>query len=218
MSRDPGPRSAGLLLAAGGGSRFGGAKALASFRGEPLVRRVVRLLHDGGCAPVVVVLGAQADEVAAVLEGEPTIGCVRSVVAADWRTGMGASLRTGIEAVSGEPVDAVVIALVDQPLVGAEAIRRLRAAHAAGATAAVATYADQPRNPVLLDRAVWPEVAAAAGQDVGARSWLRAHPQQVVSVPCDGTGIPDDADVPADLRRLEQHHTPDSRRRAGPKG
>ncbi|MCG5440355.1 NTP transferase domain-containing protein, partial [Micromonospora foliorum] len=55
--------TAGLLLAAGAGRRFGRPKALVELDGEPLVRRAIRLLGDGGCAPVHVVLGAGADEV-----------------------------------------------------------------------------------------------------------------------------------------------------------
>ncbi|MGB8651298.1 MAG: nucleotidyltransferase family protein, partial [Mycobacteriales bacterium] len=72
-----------------------------------------------------------------------------------------------------------------------------------GAVAAVATYEGQPRNPVLLDRSTWVEVAAGAVGDVGARPWLRAHPDLVSRVPCDGTGTPSDIDTPADLARLE---------------
>jgi CTP:molybdopterin cytidylyltransferase MocA len=93
--------------------------------------------------------------------------------------------------------------LVDQPLVSAETLRRLGDAWRAGAVAAVATYDRKPRNPVVLDRSVWAEVRAAAVGDVGARDWLRSHPDQVVEVACDGTGDPADIDTPADLTAVE---------------
>lgn len=120
-----------------------------------------------------------------------------AVVAPDWDTGMAASLRAGL---AGLPGDACVVALADQPLVGPDAVRRL-VGLAGTVDAAVATYGGKPRNPVLLDRSVWPEVAALTG-DAGARSWLRAHPDRVREVPCDGTGSPDDVDTPEDLARV----------------
>lgn len=187
--------TAGLLLAAGSGSRFGGPKALVPFEGELFVERGQRLLREGGCDPVLVVVGAQADEVSASANW--------SVVAADWQTGMGASLRAGLAALADRDATAVVVVLADQPRVGPQSVARLIAAHDAGAVAAVATYGGQPRNPVLLARRIWAEVADLAVGDTGARPWLRAHPDLVVAVPCDGTGSPEDIDTPHDLAALE---------------
>jgi nicotine blue oxidoreductase len=192
---DPGDL-AGLVLAAGGGSRFGRPKALVRFAGEPLLARAVRTLSAGGCAPVVAVLGAGATEMGAALD------LPGAVVNADWAAGLGSSLRCGLSALPGS-VAAVVVALVDQPLVGAGAVFRLAAAWRGGAVAAVATYAGRQRNPVLLSRQVWPAVAAAAEGDAGAGPWLRAHAELVTPVPCDGTGSPCDIDTPEDLDRLE---------------
>ena len=182
---------AGLVLAAGGGSRMGRPKALLRLRGELLVERACRLLADGGCAPVLAVLGAGADEV-------PALAGVATVRNPDWASGMGSSLRAGL-AVVPEEAAAVVVTLVDTPLLGPEAVRRLAAAGRDGAEAAVATYGGQPGHPVLLARSVLPEVAAAATGDRGARPWLAAHPDRVRLVPCDGTGDPRDLDVPDDL-------------------
>ena len=187
------PAVSGVLLAAGAGRRMGGPKALVELGGEPLVRRGVRLLTDGGCDPVVVVVGAAAERVRPLCDG------ARVVEAAGWATGMAASLQAGLAAAVG---DACVVALVDQPGVTPAAVERLRAAHSGGAVAAVATYAGRPRNPVLLDRSVWAEVAAAAAGDEGARPWLRAHPQLVVQVDCTDVGSPDDVDTPQDLAAL----------------
>lgn len=185
----------GLVLAAGAGRRFGGPKALVELDGELLVDRAARILCDGGCDGVVVVIGAAADDV----RERTALADARFVVAPDWHLGQAASLRAGLDAVTAIGADAVVVALVDQPWVGAEAVRRLREAGEAGAEAAVATYDGQPRNPVLLARSVWEEVAAAAAGDVGARAWLRANPARVAAVACDGTGDPRDVDTPEDL-------------------
>lgn len=179
---------AGLLLAAGEGRRLGRPKALVEVDGQRLVDRAVATLAEGGCAPVVVVLGAAVGDVPGA----------RVVENPDWATGMGSSLRSGLAALP-ESVEAVVVALVDQPGVGPGAVARLREAYVGGAEAAVATYAGRPRNPVLLGRAVWDEVAALATGDTGARAWLRVHPDRVTSVPCDDVATPDDIDTADDL-------------------
>jgi CTP:molybdopterin cytidylyltransferase MocA len=182
---------AGILLAAGGGSRLGRPKALVELGGESLARRGVRLLHDGGAAPIVLVTGAVAVDLPGVLAAHNP----------DWRSGMGSSLTAGLAMVP-QGSGAAVIALVDQPLVGPEAVRRLIAAYLAGARVAVAAYDGAPRNPVLLAREHWPEVATLAVGDAGARAFLRAHPELVTLVECGDTGSPDDLDTRADLRRL----------------
>jgi CTP:molybdopterin cytidylyltransferase MocA len=182
---------AGILLAAGGGSRLGRPKALVELGGESLARRGVRLLHEGGAAPIVVVTGAVAVDLPGVL----------TVHNPDWRSGMGSSLTAGLATVPQGP-GAAVIALVDQPLVGPEAVRRLIAAYLAGARVAVAGYGGAPRNPVLLAREHWPEVAGLAVGDAGARAFLRANPELVTLVECGDTGSPDDLDTRADLERL----------------
>ena len=187
------PRVAGVLLAAGSGSRLGQPKALVELGGSRLADRGVELLRAGGADPVVVVTGA----------APLTLPGVITVRNPDWASGMGSSLATGLRAVPGGCV-AAVVALVDQPLIGPAAVRRLIAAHAAGATVAVAAYQGRPRNPVLLAREHWPEVTALAAGDVGARPFLRAHPDLVTLVECADTGQPDDLDTPEDLARLSR--------------
>jgi CTP:molybdopterin cytidylyltransferase MocA len=180
-----------VLLAAGEGSRLGQPKALVEIGGEPLARRGVALLRDGGAAPIVVVTGAVAVDLPGVL----------AVHNPAWRSGMGSSLAAGLATVP-DSCHAAVIALVDQPLVGAEAVRRLIAAHAAGASVAVAAYDGAPRNPVLLAREHWAEVTALAVGDAGARPFLRAHQELVTLVECGDTGRPDDLDTRSDFDRL----------------
>ncbi|NBE99515.1 nucleotidyltransferase family protein [Nonomuraea sp. KC401] len=180
---------AGLLLAAGRGSRLGTPKALVEYAGERLVDRGVRLLDEGGCHPVVVVLGAATVQVrGAVTVRNP-----------GWASGMGSSLRVGLAALP-EEAESVVVALVDQPLIRAGAVRALIAS---GAGLAVATYGGRRRNPVLIGREHFAGVAELAEGDVGARAYVRAHPELVTEVPCDGHGDPADIDTPEDLHLLE---------------
>jgi CTP:molybdopterin cytidylyltransferase MocA len=179
---------AGLLLAAGRGARLGTPKALIEYEGELLVDRGVRLLEDGGCHPVVVVLGAATVQVRGAV-------AVRNP---DWSSGMGSSLRMGLAALPPE-APSVVVALVDQPFVTPAAVAALIAS---GGEVAVATYGGRRCNPVLLTRPHFAEVAELAVGDVGARPFLRRHPELVTEVPCDGMGSPLDIDTPEDLARL----------------
>jgi len=191
---------AGVLLAAGEGSRFGQPKALVELNGQTLAERGVGLLRAGGADPILVVTGA----IPLALDGTLTIDNPR------WRTGMGSSLRAALQALAeagrgpdiGPDVGAVVVALADQPLVGAETVARLIAAYRDGASVAVAAYHGQPRNPVLLARDHWPEVISTATGDQGARTFLRTRPELVTLVECGDTGRPDDIDTPADLARI----------------
>lgn len=181
----------GLLLAAGSGSRLGRPKALVELGGLTLAERGVALLRDGGAGPIVMVTGAADVDL-------PGVTAVRNP---DWQTGMGSSLRAGLAAL---PADsrAVVVALVDQPLIGPQTVRRLIAAFAGGAELAVAAYAGQRRNPVLIGRSYWPEVTAAARADLGAREFLRKRSDQITLVECGDIGRADDIDTPEDLRRI----------------
>jgi CTP:molybdopterin cytidylyltransferase MocA len=185
---------AGVLLAAGNGSRLGQPKALIELAGSTLAERGVALLGDGGADPVIVVTGAVPVEIPGVV----------AVHNRDWETGMGSSLATGLLALSNGDAEAAVIALADQPLVGAESVRRLIAAFRSGAAVAVAAYQGKPRNPVLIAREHWPAVLEAAAGDTGARPFLRAHPELVALIECGDTGRPDDVDTPEDLARVRR--------------
>jgi len=167
--------------------------------GQTLAERGIGMLRAGGADPVLIVTGAAQVGLGPEYQ-------VRTVRNDDWRTGMGSSLRAALRALAdpdaGPDVGAAVVALADQPLVGAEAVSRLIAAYQAGASVAVAAYDGRPRNPVLLAREHWPEVIAMATGDQGARAFLRARPDLVTLVECGDTGRPDDIDTPADLEHI----------------
>ncbi|MER6911928.1 nucleotidyltransferase family protein [Streptomyces sp. NPDC000594] len=190
---------AGLLLAAGGGRRLGGRpKALLPHRGAPLVEHAVRALREGGCHPVHVVLGAAADRVRATAD---LSGCV-VVENPAWALGMGSSLRAGLASLAASGADAALVALVDQPGVGAAAVARVRAAYRSRTALAAAGYDGLRGHPVLIGADRWEGVAAGAQGDRGARAYLRWHTAALQLVECGDIADPHDIDTPADLDRL----------------
>jgi nicotine blue oxidoreductase len=197
---DGAPAVAGLLLAAGGGRRLGGRpKALLPHRGRPLVEHAVRVLREGGCATVHVVLGARADEVRARAS---LPGCVL-VDNPDWEHGMGTSLRAGLGSLAGTGAVAALVSLVDQPGIGPEAVARVLAAYAAEESLASASYDGVRGHPVLFGAAHWAGVAATAQGDRGARAYLKEHRPEVALVECGDVARPFDIDTEADLTHLE---------------
>lgn len=177
-----GSRIAGLVLAAGAGTRFGGAKALArDAAGVPWIVRVVDALTVGGCGRVTVVLGAEAAAASSLVPAG-----ARIVVAEDWARGLSHSLRAGLASVRGAGaadanpapgVDAVVVVPVDVPaLVPAAVTRVISAAGPHPRDALVrAMYDGVPGHPVLIGAAHLAAVAAEAIGDSGAGPYLAAH-------------------------------------------
>jgi len=190
---------AGVLLAAGTGKRLGRVKALVEFDGSRLAERGVRTLARGGCRPVLVVLGASADEVEEACALDEAIVVTNEA----WQEGMGGSVRLALAEAVELGVEAVVILPVDQPLVSAELVSRLIDAWRSGAAAAVATYRGEQATPVALDRSLFDYVASSAVGDVGARAFLRSNPDLVTPVACEDVGDPSDIDTEEDLLRIE---------------
>ncbi|ANZ15534.1 putative MobA-like protein [Streptomyces noursei ATCC 11455] len=196
----PEGRVAGLLLAAGGGRRLGGRpKALLDHRGRPLVEHAARVLRDGGCGPVHIVLGAAAEAV----RERADLAAYGVSVNPGWARGMGSSLRVGLAALAGSGADAVVVSLVDQPGIGAAAVARVVAACTGRDALAAAAYGGERGHPVLFGAERWAEIAADAEGDRGARSYLRRHAGALTLVECGDVAEPYDIDTPDDLRRLE---------------
>ncbi|MDX2973907.1 nucleotidyltransferase family protein, partial [Kribbella solani] len=191
------------MLAAGAGRRFGSPKALVSdAAGIPWVVRAARLLIASGCSPVVVVIGAAADDVRDKLTSEP----VHIAEAKDWSEGMGASLRAGLTALesltdldddaTSAPIDSVLVVPVDVPGLTEDAVRRV-AAHSAPTALARATYEGASGHPVLIGREHWAGVLAIARGDEGARPYLRSH--QPVRIECADLANGADVDTPDSL-------------------
>lgn len=154
--------------------------------------RAIEVLRSGGCSDVTVVLGASADEAVQLLHAESAVR-PHIVRAADWATGMGASLRAGLGALADTTASAALVHLVDLPDVGPEVVARVLAATSGdAATLARASYRSGPGHPVLLGCDHWAPIVGVAGGDRGARDYLVSHAPLLV--PCDDLASGDDVD------------------------
>jgi molybdenum cofactor cytidylyltransferase len=192
----PAKRVAAVVLAAGQGLRFGGQKLLAPLRDRPLLQHALDAANASSLAPVVVVLGADADAVTAGIR----LGRARLVHNVDHATGQASSLRVGLRSLDAS--DAAVVVLGDQPNVTAALLDALVAAQRSSGAPAVVCAQDGRRSPpTLLHRDLWEEVDALRG-DTGARDVLARHRDVAVFEVGEGLGRLDDIDTPEDRERL----------------
>jgi molybdenum cofactor cytidylyltransferase len=189
-----GPVIGGVVLAAGGGTRFGATKQLAPLRGRPLLSYAVEaMLGVPAVWPVVVVLGHHADEIRHRVDFHDA----RVVVCDAWREGQSASLRAGIEAL-GE-VDAAVVTLGDQPFITPQVIAGVLDFDEAFHDAVRTFYFGEPGHPVLLTRRLLARAGDLRG-DVGFRDLLLG--QRVRRFEAGRLADPADIDTQEELARL----------------
>jgi nicotine blue oxidoreductase len=166
-------------------------KALARVGGVSLLSRAVETLRAAGCSPIIVVLGARADDV----RQQVVLDEVRVVVNDAWAEGMSTSFRAGLRAC--EECAAAVVAVVDQPGMTPAAVRRLidewKSSHR---PIAVSAYDGAWRNPVLFAADVFDEVTGAVEGDIGAKPWLQSNPDRVLAVEVGDIADPTDIDTP----------------------
>jgi molybdenum cofactor cytidylyltransferase len=183
---------AGLVLAAGAGTRFAAdrSKLLAEFRGRPLLEHAVA----AACAVaalerVVVVLGARASEIRSVVD----FGRAEVVECEDWASGQSRSLACGARVFADAGTDRVIVTLGDAPLVGPAVIARFVGQR----PRARAVYGGRPGHPVVLGPDELGLLLSLAG-DVGARELLAGGPR----IECADLGRGDDIDTLSDLEAM----------------
>jgi molybdenum cofactor cytidylyltransferase len=185
-----------MVLAAGGGRRFGGGKLLAELDGRPLLEHALdAMLGVPAIDRVVAVLGAGADE----LRSSVDLGGVDVVVCRDWSEGISASLRAGVAELAD--AEAIVITLGDQPLITSQVIAAILDRIDSPAPAARATYRGRPGHPVLIKRELFDRVLELRG-DAGARDLLAGA--GVLEVECGHLSRPDDVDTVEDLEAVRR--------------
>jgi molybdenum cofactor cytidylyltransferase len=204
------PRVAAIVLAAGASRRLGAAKQLLrEADGGALLVRLVRDALEAGCAPVVVVLGANAEEVSALLRSSGLVAArsesmardpvarvdVQLVLNPDWSLGLASSLRCGLSALEEGECTAALLLACDQPAAGATHFEALLATHAAVGARVASEYAGVLGIPAIWPRDDWAAMRELTG-DRGARSLLRGDEARVELV---GGAL--DLDTPDDVAR-----------------
>jgi CTP:molybdopterin cytidylyltransferase MocA len=189
-----------VLLAAGAGSRIGHKpKSLLELGGVPLIRRQLIALSGAGVDEVVVVLGHHADQIEPVVQTFP-VTVVRNPQPDD---GQVSSQRIGLAALGGK-LDAVIVALADQPLLNAQDITALIGAFKKRPEGTQVVYPQvhgERGNPVIFTNDVREQILAGAA-NVGCRQWQAAHADAVHAFVTDNHRYKVDIDTPEDLERF----------------
>jgi molybdenum cofactor cytidylyltransferase len=188
---------AGIILAAGQSSRFGQPKQLLDWKGKPFVRQVAETALSAGLWPVIVVTGANAEQVEQTVNGlDVTI--VRNE---NWKSGQSTSIIAGIQALP-KNTGASLFMLADQPQIPAEVVRAIGEAHAQNLPAILAplVLGEKRANPVLFDRAAFPDLLTLTG-DIGGRAIFKKH--RVEYLPWHDDILLMDVDTPEDYGRLK---------------
>jgi molybdenum cofactor cytidylyltransferase len=184
-----------VVLAAGASTRFGSAKQLVRIAGRPLLHTAVTRAAEVTGQALIVVLGAQAAELAPLLKHSP--GSV--VVNHEWREGIGSSIRAGVARLPAS-CNGVLLLLADQAAVSADDLKRLAGTwRKQPQSISAALYAGITGVPAIFPRSQFRALSELRG-DVGARALLRRSADRIVRVPMPSAAI--DVDTPEDLLAL----------------
>ncbi|NET03488.1 MAG: nucleotidyltransferase family protein [Symploca sp. SIO2B6] len=193
-----------IILAAGASTRMGTPKQLLPYQGNSLLGHTIETAIVSACKPVVVVLGANAQQISSQINQTSVI----VIKNPDWYLGMGSSIRTGILFLANYSpiIDAAVITVCDQPFLTTKIINHLIAVyHATRKPIVACQYADTLGVPVLFSHIFFSELATL-GETVGAKKIINKYYKEVFSIPFPRGVI--DIDTPKDYQQLQTKSTP----------
>jgi molybdenum cofactor cytidylyltransferase len=194
-------RIVGLLLAGGRSSRMGRPKALLPLGRETFLARTLRTLEAGGIDDIVIVTGLHDAEIRQARQDVPLVAGTRVVFNPAHESGQLSSLVAGLDALAPHHPEAILVALVDQPLVRASTVVHLVAEfHRAPAPVVRPVFEGRRGHPVLFAQETF-ALLRAAPPDEGARAVVRALGEQVRDVEVDDPGVVLDVDTPEDYER-----------------
>lgn len=191
-----------ILLAAGASSRMGQPKQLLPWGEQTLIEHQIQTLLQTGKS-VIVVLGAHADRISPVVEKFP----MTVVVNDDWETGMAGSIACGINEIELRypNADAVLITLVDQPLISIGHFNGILNAFEEGCRQIIASTSSEGwlGVPALFDKCYFSELRNLQGEK-GAKTLIQQYPNQIKALECNE--IIRDIDTLESYQDLYQKH------------
>lgn len=183
-----------VVLAAGSSKRLGRLKQLARLEGRPLLERTLDTVHRSKVGQVIVVIGDNASEVRRTIDLSPFV----VVVNKSFNEGMSTSIKLGLSAVDRRAAAALIV-MADQPFLSPSLIDGIVELFQKSEALIVApTHGGAQGNPVLISRRLFSEVSAISG-DVGAKSLLERHSQDLLEYPVKDPESLIDIDTPRDL-------------------
>ena len=189
-------KTAAIILAAGGSTRFGSPKQLARWRGKSFIEHVVDVALASEADPIIVVLGAEHEQCQPLLKNKP----IKIVVNQRWAEGQSTSMRVGLAVLPAE-VSSTLFLLVDLPGITPDIIntiiKRYQQTHA---PLVWPEFAGQRGHPVLFDRSLFTELNQISG-DTGGKPVLKAHQAQAERVIVTTPTIIQDFDHPEQLEQ-----------------
>jgi molybdenum cofactor cytidylyltransferase len=195
-------RVGAVVLAAGRSTRMGEPKQLLRLGKSTVLEQTLDNILGARVDDVVLVLGSSAEIIRRQVPASTFEG-LKVVVNEAYGQGMASSLREGLSALDPQ-IDAALIVLADQPFVRPETFGRIVDRYRRSeAEIVIPTHKGSRGNPVLLDRAVFPEIMALDG-DIGCRAIFGGHLEGIVMVEVDDAGILIDIDNKADYERLQR--------------
>lgn len=169
-----------LILAAGASTRLGKPKQLLQYQGQSFLRHTAKVGLASGCQPIIVVLGAQAEQLRSEVHDLP----VTLVENPDWASGISASIRVGLEALQdqGQMLEAAIVTLCDQPFISALLISQLVDCYwGTGKCIIASQYGETIGVPALFDLTLFPDLMLLKG-DTGAKSLIQQLMPEVTAV------------------------------------
>jgi len=203
---------AGIILAAGMGTRMGATKQLLPLGGRPVLEKVIQNGLAAHLDPLILVLGHEANKIMDRL----FLSRARVVINSKYKTGMSSSIKAGLAAI-GPLCDGAMFLLGDQPQVPTAILKALIQSYTNQAhtkrphtdrphtnqTIVIPTFRGRQGNPVIFGRHFFPELNQLTG-DIGGRVLFKAHPEKIIQVPVETNAICFDLDTPEDYATLCQ--------------
>jgi molybdenum cofactor cytidylyltransferase len=184
-----------IILAAGESKRLGQPKQNLVFRGKTLLQRAIDTALDAACSPIVLVLGANEEQIS--IQPHTKISILQNP---DWPEGMASSIRLAIREMIEQKVESTIIMLCDQPFVDAELLNAmLQEQKDTGKSIIACSYKGATGVPVLFNRSLFPDLLLLKGHE-GARKILQDHADDIAKIPFENGGI--DIDTMEDYEGL----------------